>query len=229
MKEATTGRVYDLWSKVYDCTFGPLVNRHQGRAVDQLRLRPGDRVLDIGVGTGLMLHRYRRDVTVIGMDLSAGMLSKARDRCVRSGLDHCRMVRGDAMHPPFAPASFDHVMISHTISVVSDPSRLLRLAAELVKPGGRIVLLNHFQSTWSWVAAIERLCNPLFMKIGWRSDLSLEDVMHGTDLRLEYGFKTGVVDLWRVVVLRADHGPPVSRPAPPEQAPPARVGLGYAT
>ena len=224
MREATTGRVYDLWSKVYDCTFGPLVHRHQARAVEQLRLRPGDRVLDIGVGTGLMLHRYRQNVTVVGMDLSAGMLSKARDRCVRNGLEHCRVVRGDAMHPPFAPASFDHVMISHTISVVSDPPRLLRLAAELVKPGGRIVLLNHFQSTWSWLATIERMCNPLFMKIGWRSDLSLEDVIRGTDLRLEYGFKTGVVDLWRVVVLRADHAP-----APPEQAPPARVGLGYAT
>ena len=202
MNEASTSRLYDLWSLCYDWTFGFLVQSRQSRAVEQMRLRPGDRILDMGVGTGMMLPRYPDDVTVVGMDLSAGMLDKAVRKHRDLDLDHCHLVQADAMLPPFADASFDHIMISHTISVVSDPARLLNWAVRLIRPGGRIVLLNHFQSTYRVVAWFEHVLNPLFVKIGWRSDVRLEYCLDGANVEVEYCFKMRLIDIWRIIVLK---------------------------
>ena len=218
MIEAETRKTYDVWSKVYDNTFGVLVHRRQVRALQQLKLKPGDRVLDIGVGTGMTLIHYPKNVTVIGMDLSGGMLAKAQEKCAEQGLSHCKLVRADAMMPPFAEESFDHIMISHTISVVSDPNKLIRWAERLVKPRGRIVLLNHFQSTNPVVAWFERVLNPIFVKLGWRSDLALEEVVQGVDLHVEYRFKLRMIDLWQIVVLthQKPGAGPSSHPIIPE-------------
>ena len=126
MKEASTGPLYDLWSWFYDVTFGALVHKRQERALEQVRPSPGDRVLDLGVGTGMTLPHYPSNVEVVGMDLSAGMLAKAAEKRAQQNLEHCQLVLADAMHVPFADQSFDHIVISHTISVVSDANRLLR-------------------------------------------------------------------------------------------------------
>src|SRR5262249_17251200 len=107
----------------------------------------------------------------------------------------------DAMLPPFADGSFDHILICHTITVVSDPACLMRWAARLLKPGGTIVLLNHFQSTNPVVAWFERVLNPVFVKIGWRSGVAPEDVLRSTTLQVEYRFKMRMLDLWQIVVL----------------------------
>ena len=204
--ERRTIKVYDLWSRLYDRTFGFVAQKRQKCAMAQLPLKAGDRVLDLGVGTGMTMPLYPRDVKVIGMDLSLGMLTLAAAKHQAMKLDHCLLVQGDAMAPPFAAASFDHVLISHTIGVVSDPVGVLRLAARLVRPGGRIVVLNHFQSSRPFVAAVENALNPLCRRIGWRSNLPLESLLRGPDLDLEYCFQIRLADLWKIAVLRRTVG-----------------------
>ena len=213
MSEPETGRCYDIWAGIYDRTFGALVHNRQIRALQELRPKPGDRVLDIGVGTGTTLLHYPDNITVFGMDLSGGMLGKAREKLQQKKLTHCRLVQADAMLPPFADGSFDHIVISHTISVVSEPSVLATWARRLLKPGGRIIILNHFRSPHPLIGRIERWVNPLCVKIGWRSDLSLEDCLQGSDLHVQYRFKMRLLDFWQIVVLTSDQPPQADSPA----------------
>lgn len=206
MKESSTGPLYDLWSRGYDRSFGTLVRKRQRRAVAELRAKPGQRVLDLGIGTGMTIDHYPQGVEVVGVDLSRGMLSKARAKLQSGEHPHVRLVQGDALAPPFAERSFDHILITHVVSVVSDPRPVMAWATRLLRPGGRIVILNHFQSAHRPLALLERLFNPLFVKIGWRSDLALAELLEDCAMRLDYQFKLAAMDLWRIVVLSDQRG-----------------------
>ena len=205
---------------MYDHTFGRLLVARQRRAIAELHLQSGDRVLDLGIGTGMTLQHYPRDVEVVGLDLSAGMLQQARQKIRQCGMNHVHLIQGDALDTPFANNSFDHILITHVISVVSDPIKLLAEAARLLKPGGRVVVLNHFQSAHRAIAALEKFVNPLCVQLGWRSDLSLSQAVDGAPLAVRYQFKLSAMDLWQIVVL-GDHLTPAPSHEPAHAETPA--------
>ena len=111
------------------------------------------------------------------------------------------MSLADALGLRFADDTFDHVFISHVITVVSDPFMLIRQAQRVAKPGAKIVIVNHFQSANRVVAAVEKVLNPICTKIGWRSDLALQDLLDKTGASVDYRYKLRHVDLWETVVL----------------------------
>src|SRR5687767_13505812 len=119
MQEASTKKIYDVHSLFYDATFGRLVKRRIERAINHMNIKPDDRVLDLGIGTGVSLNFYPLDRgRIVGIDLSAGMLRKAREKIREQGRGNTTVFQANALELPFAENSFDHVFISHVISVV---------------------------------------------------------------------------------------------------------------
>ncbi len=201
MQESSTKKIYDVHSMFYDATFGRLVKRRIERAIHHMNIADTDRVLDLGIGTGVSLNYYPRHAHVVGVDLLAGMLRKAREKIRERGLHHAFVFQADALHLPFADDTFDHVFISHVISVVSDPYRLIEEAQRVAKPGARIVIVNHFQSTNRFIALVEKWLCPLCTKLGWRSDLALQDLVRRTGVEVDYRYKLESIDLWETVVI----------------------------
>jgi phosphatidylethanolamine/phosphatidyl-N-methylethanolamine N-methyltransferase len=200
MRERSTKKLYDKQSKVYDMTFGRLVLKRVEKAIGQLEIKESDLVLDLGVGTGNSLGYYPNIGTIVGIDLSFGMLDKAQGKLEDVGKTNVDLIQGNALHLPFGDDSFDHVFISHVISVVSDPVAVLREMQRVTKPGARVVMLNHFQSSNKVVAKIEKMVSPICTKLGWRSDLALRDLMQHTGIEIDYRYKMTTPDLWETVV-----------------------------
>jgi phosphatidylethanolamine/phosphatidyl-N-methylethanolamine N-methyltransferase len=202
MQEASTKKIYDIHSMFYDATFGRLVKRRIERAINHMNIRPDELTLDLGIGTGVSLNFYPTDRgRVIGVDLSAGMLREARKKIRERGLDNMFVFQANALELPFADSTFDHVFISHVISVVSDAVQLVREAQRVAKPGARIVIVNHFQSTNRFIALFEKWLCPLCTKLGWRSDLALQDLVRRTGVEVDYRYKLESIDLWETVVI----------------------------
>ena len=109
-------------------------------------IKPGDRVLEVGVGTGINAALYPRDCSVTGIDLSSSMLEKARERVARKGIRNVRLLEMDAADLKFADDTFDIVYAPYLISVVPDPVAVAREMRRVCRPGGRIIILNHFRS-----------------------------------------------------------------------------------
>ena len=201
MQEATTKGIYDFHSVFYDATFGRLVSRRIAKAIGHMNVGLDDFVLDLGIGTGVSLNYYPRRGRIIGIDLSAGMLRECRKKIAERGLDHVTVFQADALRLPFADDSFDHVFMSHVISVVSDPYRLIGEVQRVARPGARIVMVNHFQSTNRFIAMFEKWLCPLCTRLGWRSDLALQDLIRRTGVQVDYRYKLENIDLWETVVI----------------------------
>ncbi len=211
MQEATTRNIYNVWSSFYDLFWPAIVHRRTTRAIDQMKIRAGERVLDIGVGTGLALQSYSPETQVVGIDLSEGMLRRARRRAIQSKMDWVNLVLGNALELPFEDQTFDHVLMSHVVTVVSDPVRLIEEARRVLRPGGQMVIINHFRSTNRLIGMIEKWLCPICQQLGWRSDLDLRELLEETGLEVDFRYKLDQVDLFQTVFITTQSKPSVAR------------------
>jgi phosphatidylethanolamine/phosphatidyl-N-methylethanolamine N-methyltransferase len=192
-------RVYEKLASVYDLFFGPTL--HPGRlvAIDRMGIRPNDRVLEVGVGTGINTSLYPANCQVTGIDLSASMLEKARERVAREGLHNVRLLEMDAASLTFAADSFDIVYAPYLVSVVPDPVKVVREMHRVSKPGGKIIVLNHFRSANAILSRLERAISPFTVHIGFKSDLDLPGFLAQADLQPISIEKVNVPRIWSLV------------------------------
>ncbi|MEO1406916.1 MAG: class I SAM-dependent methyltransferase, partial [Pseudomonadota bacterium] len=173
------------WAPVYDKTFGAITNVGRRRAVRYINGLQGT-VLEVGVGTGLSLPHYKSDLQVTGIDFSADMLAKAQARVQQLNLQHVAELRQmDARVLDFSDASFDTVAAMHVLSVVPEPEKVMAEIARVLKPGGRLVITNHFVRKRGFLAFLERISAPFANVLGWHSDFELETILQEASLAVE--------------------------------------------
>jgi phosphatidylethanolamine/phosphatidyl-N-methylethanolamine N-methyltransferase len=178
-------KTYRRWAPVYDLAFGRITQGGRLLAARHVNATGGS-VLEVGIGTGLALGYYAPTVQVTGIDVSAEMLAEAEKRARRLGL---RNVAGlhqmDARAVALPDASFDHVAAMHIMSVVPEPERVLDEMARLCRPGGSVLIANHFAGQAEGWGRVERLAAPLANLLGWHSDFAIDRVLGHPGLKLE--------------------------------------------
>ena len=196
---ALVERVYAMLSPVYDVVFGPTLQAGRRAAMARMGIRRGDEILEVGVGTGLTTTLYPPTCRVVGVDLSTSMLDKARQRVARAGLRHVRLLEMDAAHLTFADDTFDIVFAPYLVSVVPDPVAVAREMQRVCRPGGKIVILNHFRSANPILARLEQAVSPYTVHIGFKADLDLASCLGRAGLRPVSIEKVNVPRIWSLV------------------------------
>lgn len=175
---------YRRWAPVYDATFGRITRIGRKRAVAEVNKGSG-RVLEVGVGTGLSLPDYASHLEITGIDYSDDMLKIARSRVAEKGLTNVVDLRQmDARVLDFPDAHFDTVVAMYLVSVVPEPERVMAEIARVCKPGGQVIIVNHFARETGLLAWIERAFAPLADKLGWHPDFDRRRILREPSLRV---------------------------------------------
>lgn len=184
MAEDDVRNAYKRWAPIYDATFGKIVEA----GIKQTVLRANEfkgRVLEVGVGTGLSLPRYGEHLRVTGIDLSTHMLQRARQRLKRVGARNVEaLLEMDASALTFADGSFDVVTAMYVLTVVSDPAKVIHELARVTKPGGTVLVANHFSVAGGLLGMVEKKMSKHAAKLGWRPEFPVDSVLVSDRLRL---------------------------------------------
>jgi phosphatidylethanolamine/phosphatidyl-N-methylethanolamine N-methyltransferase len=192
-------RAYELLAPVYDFIFDWIFAPGRAAAIEHLALQPTDRVLEVGIGTGLNLPLYPPSCRLTGIDLSGEMLDKAIERVHKLAMPNVSLKVMDATSMDFPPDAFDKTVATYTISAVPDPVAVLREMGRVTKPGGIIVILNHFRSERRLSGHLEDFVAPVCTRLGWKSNLPMTPLLKQVGLTPELIVKVNMFNGWRLV------------------------------
>ena len=199
MDYETINRAYAILSPVYDFLFDKIFYPGRVAAVGLLEIQPGNRVLEVGVGTGLNLPLYARDCNVTGIDISKEMLRKAEERVLALGMVNTKLMVMDCAKLDFPDDSFDRVIATYVISAVPDPVKTLLEMRRVCKPSGHLVILNHFKSENPVIGMFEKLLAPVCTKIGFNTELKLMPLLERVALSPDQMHRVNLMNGWRLV------------------------------
>ncbi len=197
--QAHESRIYSDYASLYDKTFGKIFYNRIKHVIESLHIPPGAEVLELGVGTGTSFPAYPTNCKVMGIDLAKDMLAQARAKISKNSWSHLQVMEMDALNLTFADNSFDYVTVFHTVTVVPDPVQMLAEAQRVCKPGGKIVIVNHFTTDLPIIGSLTEALDPITRRLGWRTKLKLEPFLQATDLTVEEIYKLSKVSLYTVI------------------------------
>ena len=178
-------KTYRRLAPIYDKTFGKVADA----ALKQTTARANGfdgRLLEVGVGTGLALPHYKHDLNVTGVDLSPDMLRRARQRMTRLGRRNIEaLLEMDATKLEFPDGSFDVVVALYVMTVVPDPVRVMHELARVLKPGGRLLVCNHFSVEKGLRGVLEKRLANFAGVLGFRSEFPMETLLVSNRLELK--------------------------------------------
>jgi phosphatidylethanolamine/phosphatidyl-N-methylethanolamine N-methyltransferase len=196
-------KVYRRYAQSYDFYFGALFQPGRRAVISKMNCLPGDRILEVGVGTGLSLPLYPTDVFVTGIDISREMLARARARKLREGLNHVTALRRmDAERMQFPDNHFDKVVAMYVASVVPNPARLVDEMRRVCQPDGELFIVNHFQHANPVVGSVERMVAPLSKLMGFHPDFCLKEFVAQTELDVIERSPVNLLGYWTLLRAR---------------------------
>lgn len=186
MESERLKRIYAFYSSFYDSFFGRLYAPGRRAAIRLMDIKPREEILEVGVGTGIALPLYPREASVVGIDLSAEMLEKARQRKRDFGLSHVELHEMDATRMDFPSGRFHKVIAAHTMAVVPEPLRLVLEMGRVCREGGEIYILNYAGNTEGWLSHMDKFFSPFRMALGLGQHLDIEAILLEAGLRIEH-------------------------------------------
>ncbi|MBW6422894.1 methyltransferase domain-containing protein [Rhizobium sp. XQZ8] len=179
-------KVYERWAPIYDRVYKGLL-RDGHRTLARMASEAGRDILEVGVGTGLVLPYYPTHCRVTGIDLSEHMIAKAREKVSREHLVQVQALQVMNAHAlEFADRSFDAVSLPFVITLIPEPERALDECARVTRPGGEIVIASKLGDGRGIQGAIEEAVAPLVHRVGWSSAFRISRITEWAERRGDF-------------------------------------------
>ena len=167
-------QAYARLAPIYDFVFGKALDTGRRALAAAASAHQPASLLEVGVGSGLTLPLYPASTEVVGIDLSEDMLARARARAAAMPGRRIELRRLNAEHMPFADASFEMVTVPYVLSVTPDAARFVREIRRVCKPGGTIVIANHFNDGALWTA-VGKVAGPFMRRVGVNREFRFDE------------------------------------------------------
>ena len=203
MDLASIRNAYRRYANHYDRFFGPVFAQGRRFTMAKLNEKPGQRVLEVGVGTGLSLPEYHPSTRVVGIDISPEMLAIAEERVAEECEDQVEeLLVMDAEELDFPDNSFDSIACMYVASVVPNPDRLVSEMRRVCRPGGDIYIVNHFASRNPVLRGLEKGLRPLSKLVGFRPDMDLDTLPQSDGFERLSVQRANLFGYWKLVHYR---------------------------
>jgi phosphatidylethanolamine/phosphatidyl-N-methylethanolamine N-methyltransferase len=194
-------RSYRRYAPLYDHLFGAVLEPGRLKlAAAVVRAAPAT-ILEVGVGTGLLLPHYPKLARIVGIDISADMLAIARKRAATVGERNITLLQTDAESIDFPDNTFDCVTLPYVLSVTPNPQKLIGEIRRVCKQDGTILILNHFSGSRFWWF-LERAVRAIADKVGFRSDFSYEEQISQYSWQVESVQSVNLLGLSKLIMIR---------------------------
>jgi phosphatidylethanolamine/phosphatidyl-N-methylethanolamine N-methyltransferase len=206
LRGAVVEKAYDRWARFYDVLCAPIF-RPAHRAVAAAANEVGGHVLEVGVGTGLLLPLYDRKLWVTGLDVSEEMLSRARRRLRSASLPHVAGLEMGDIHVVRHPdRSYDAIVMPFVLTLLASPEDALSNCRRMLRPGGEIIVVSHFRSETPILAGIERRLARRMGALGLRPDFPISRIEQWaagySEMETPHVTPVGPFGVYRLVRLR---------------------------
>jgi phosphatidylethanolamine/phosphatidyl-N-methylethanolamine N-methyltransferase len=202
---AVTRRRYQRIAPVYDSMQALSERRFHDWRCRLWALVQGSSVLEVGVGTGKNMPFYPARLSITGIDLTPGMLERAGRRLPELGLaERVSLKLGDVQKLDFPDASFDTAVATFVFCSVPDPVLGLREMKRVIKPGGRVILLEHMRSPNFTIGKVMDLLNSLVVgMMGANINRRTVENVQKAGLELERVEDLGMGGIFKLIIARA--------------------------
>jgi phosphatidylethanolamine/phosphatidyl-N-methylethanolamine N-methyltransferase len=193
--------IYSFYSPFYDLIFGKVLEAGRRQAFKYLDPSGPRKVLEVGIGTGLTLRHYPKSCHIVGIDISARMIDRARERVAKLGNGHTIDLEVmDACHMTFPDNSFDAVISPYVITTVGDPLQFCREILRVCKPGGQIIIVNHSKDPARLFGKLGAIASPFFARVGFVTDLDVVSLVRSTEIEVQQVIDCNYFNLHKVIL-----------------------------
>ncbi len=194
-----TIKIYSLYSHFYDSFFGRIF--HPGRQIanELMDVQPGEKILEVGVGTGISLPLYPKYAKVVGIDISQDMIKQAEKRKQELSLFNIRLSIMDASKMAFKDGCFDKAIAAHSITVILEPVETLKEMKRVCKKDAEFFFLNYTGSNNKLIAMFEKAISPILNKLGLGKAIDLEELLCSTNFKIVFRKGVNIFKLYQII------------------------------
>ncbi len=197
-----TTKIYSLYSRFYDSFFGAIFHPGHRVASALMNIQPGERVLEVGIGTGMSLSLYPDNVEVVGIDINQDMIKQAGEKKQRMGYTHVKLCITDAAKMALKNNYFDKVIAAHSITVVPNPFETLKEIQRVCKKNAEFFFLNYSESDYNVVSRIEKVWSPIRSRLGLGKAIDLDGLLQDANFKIDFKDRVNIFKLFQIIKCR---------------------------